>query len=87
MDQINTKLYTADNFKLIHKFYTSAGFSNQRMYIYLATDLIPGECEFDEDENIDIHHVDLEEVYNMISKNEIEDAKTSIGILLAKELI
>ena len=79
--------YTADNFKLIHKFYTSAGFSNQRMYIYLATGLTPGECKFDEDENIDIYHVDLEEVYNMISKNEIEDAKTSIGILLAKELI
>ena len=40
-----------------------------------------------EDENIDIHHVDLCEVYNMINKNEIEDAKTTIGILLAKELI
>ena len=60
---------------------------SQRMYIYLATDLMPGECEFDEDENIDIHHVDLEEVYNMINRNEIEDAKTVIGILLAKELI
>jgi ADP-ribose pyrophosphatase len=57
------------------------------MYIYLATGLTPGDCKFDEDENIDIYHVDLEEVYNMISKNEIEDAKTSIGILLAKELI
>lgn len=79
--------YTANNIKLIHKFYTSAGFSNQRIYIYLATELIPGECKFDEDENIDIHHVDLYETYNMISKNEIEDAKTTIGILLAKELI
>ena len=79
--------YSANNIKLIHKFYTSAGFSNQRMYIYLATGLIPGECKFDEDENIDIHHVDLCEVYNMINKNEIEDAKTTIGILLAKELI
>ena len=79
--------YSANNIKLIHKFYTSAGFSNQRMYIYLATGLIPGECKFDEDENIDIHHVELCEVYNMINKNEIEDAKTAIGILLAKELI
>ena len=27
--------YTANNIKLIHKFYTSAGFSNQKIYIYL----------------------------------------------------
>lgn len=79
--------YSADNFKLIHKFFTSAGFCNEKIYIYLATGLTPGECKFDEDENIDTYELDLEEVYSMIKKNEIEDAKTSIGILLAKELI
>ena len=49
--------------------------------------ILTGKSELFEDENIDIHHVDLCEVYNMINKNEIEDAKTAIGILLAKELI
>jgi len=29
--------YTADNIKLIHKFYSSAGFSNEKIFIFLAT--------------------------------------------------
>lgn len=79
--------YSAENLKLIHKFYTSAGFSNQKIYIFLATGLIPGENDFDDDEDLEVHKIELEEAYNMIYRNEIEDAKTSIGLLLAKELI
>lgn len=79
--------YSAENMKLIHKFYTSAGFSNQKIYIFLAENLTPGERDFDEDEFLEVHEIDKDEVYNMIYKNEIEDAKTSIGMLLIKELI
>lgn len=79
--------YTAQSIKLIHKFYTSAGFSNEKLYIYLATDLTPGESQLDDGENLDVHEIDIEEAYNMVIKNDIEDAKTSIGLLLAKELI
>lgn len=79
--------YSAGNLKLIHKFFASPGFCNEKVYIFLATNLTPGECNFDSDENIETYKVSLEEVNEMILKNEIEDAKTSIGILLAKELI
>lgn len=79
--------YSAENMKLIHKFYTSAGFSNQKIYIYLATGLTAGDNNFDDDEDLEVHKIDLEEAYNMISRNEIEDAKTSIGLLLSKESI
>ncbi|MCR8745220.1 NUDIX hydrolase [Romboutsia lituseburensis] len=79
--------YEAQNLRLIHKFYTSAGFSNQKIYIYLATGLKPGENKLDDDESLEMYSIDLEEVQSMIARNEIEDAKTAIGILLAKELI
>lgn len=79
--------YSAKNIKLIHKFFTSAGFSNQKIYIFLATGLTKGDPNFDEDEIIEKYEVDIDEAYNMVIKNEIEDAKTIIGILLAKELI
>ena len=79
--------YSAENMKLIHKFYTSAGFSNQKIYIFLAENLIQGERDLDEDEFLEVHEIDKDEVYNMIARNEIEDAKTSIGMLLIKELI
>lgn len=79
--------YSSENLKLIHKFYTSAGFSNQKIYIFLATGLISGENNFDDDEDLEVHKIKLEEAYDMIYRNEIEDSKTSIGLLLAKELI
>jgi len=79
--------YSAGNIKLLHKFYTSAGFSNQKIYIFLAQDLTPGKQNFDEDEFIKTEEFSLDEVYNMIYKNAIEDAKTSIGMLLIKELL
>ena len=79
--------YSAKNLKLLHKFFTSAGFSNQKIYIFLATGLIKGEPDFDDDEFIEKYEIDINEAQNMVIKNEIEDAKTSIGILLAKELI
>ena len=79
--------YSAKNLKLLHKFFTSAGFSNQKIYIFLATGLTNGEPDFDDDEFIEKYEIDINEAQNMVIKNEIEDAKTSIGILLAKELI
>ncbi|MCU9810423.1 NUDIX hydrolase [Paraclostridium sp. AKS81] len=79
--------YSANNMKLIHKFYTSSGFSNQKIYVYLATDLEKGECCLDEDEFLELHEINLNDAYEMINKNDIEDAKTSIGLLLAKELL
>ena len=79
--------YSAKNIKLIHKFFTSAGFSNQKIYIFLATGLNKGEPEFYEDEIIEKYEIDINEARNMVINNEIEDAKTAIGILLAKELI
>lgn len=79
--------YEAQNLRLIHKFYTSAGFSNQKIYIYLATGLKPGENKLDDDESLEMYSISLDEAHSMIAKNEIEDAKTAIGILLAKELI
>jgi ADP-ribose pyrophosphatase len=78
--------YEAENLKLIHKFFTSPGFSNQKVYIYLATGLTVGEHSLD-DQSLEVYKIDLEDAYNMVMKNEIEDAKTLIGILLAKELI
>ena len=78
--------YSAKNLKLIHKFFTSAGFSNEIMFVYLATGLTPGENNLDADEFLDVYEIELEEAYNMVLKNDVEDAKTSIGLLLVKDM-
>lgn len=79
--------YSVDSLKLIHKYYTTPGFSNQLVFIYLAKNLIPGESQLEEDEFLEVYEIDREEAYNMVINNEICDSKTAIGLLLTKELI
>ena len=79
--------YSTNKIELIHEFFTSAGFSNQKIYIFLATELSKGEPNFDDDEIIEQYEIDINEAKDMVIKNVIKDAKTTIGILLAKELI
>ena len=74
------------NIKLIHKFYPSVGFSNQMIFIYLAKKLEKLEDK-QEEQQIEIKEIDFDEVYKMVLNNEIVDGKTSLGILLSKDLI
>ena len=78
--------YDAESFKLIYKFYPSVGFSNQKVFIYLAKKL--EKCEDKkEDYQIEIQEIDFDEVYKMVLNNEIVDGKTSLGVLLCKDII
>ena len=78
--------YDAENFKLIHKFYPTVVISNQMMFIYLAKKL--EKCEDKkEDYQIEIQEIDFDKVYKMVLNNEIVDGKTSLGVLLCKDII
>lgn len=79
--------YSVDSMKLIHKYYTTPGFSNQMVFIYLAKNLIPGESHLEEDEFLEVYEIDRQKAYDMVMSNEICDSKTVIGLLLTKELI
>jgi len=76
--------YTATDIKFLTKFYSSVGYSEEIIYIYLCTGLVPGETAFDDNEAIDIVEMEMDELYRMAVNGEIEDAKTIIAILLAK---
>lgn len=78
--------YDAESFKLIYKFYPSVGFSNQKVFIYLAKKLEKHEDK-KEDQQLVIEEIDFDEVYKMVLNNEIVDAKTSLGVLLSKDMI
>ena len=75
--------YTAANVEFVTKFYTSVGFSNELLYLYLCTGLTPGETDFDDNEALDIELWDIDELLDMVLRDEINDAKTQIAILLA----
>lgn len=74
--------YTAKNMSFIGKMYPSVGYTTELIYLYLCTELTPGETDFDESEAIDIEEYDLEELYKMSLSGKIEDGKTLAAILL-----
>ena len=79
--------YTAGKIEFITSFYSSIGYSTEVIYLYLATELVPGETEFDDNEAIDILEYDLSGLKQMIFNREIEDAKTIAAILLTESIM
>lgn len=62
-------------------YYSTPGFSNEIMYLYFAKNLKFAPLECDEDEFVEKLEVSPQEALHMITKGEIIDAKTIIGIL------
>ena len=58
---------------------SSPGFSDERVYVYLATDLRDEHAEPDEDERLTVETVPLAKLDEVIA--DVEDAKTLIGLL------
>ncbi len=65
------------------EFFISPGFLSEKMWLYLATDLRETQQRLEEDEAIEIVRLSIDRALQMITDNEIEDAKTIIGLLLA----
>lgn len=64
-------------------FYSTPGFCEERLYIYLATKLTPSEQNLDHDEFVEVVYLPLAEAVKMAVGNQLEDSKTIIALLLA----
>ena len=73
----------AGRLEKLAEFFVSPGFCEEKMWIYLATDLVPTAQKLEDDELIEIVRLPIERALQMISDGEIEDAKTIIGLMLA----
>ncbi len=78
---------TAGRIVSLGAFYPSPGFSREILYIYLATELVHGEMNLDEDELLSVEAVQLDTLVEQIMSGGIKDAKTIIGILKAKNYL
>lgn len=79
--------YTASKVEFLTEFYPSVGYSEEKLYLYLCTGLIPGETCFDENEAIDIEEMELDKLFKMVMSGELDDAKTIIAILMVKAMV
>lgn len=72
--------YIADDVEFINSFYTSPGFSTEIIYMYYSKVTSKKTAQNEDDEVIDIIEMSLDEAWDLISKNNICDAKTIIGL-------
>ena len=74
---------TSSRLEKLSEFFVSPGFCEEKMWVYLATELTETEQTLDEDEILEIVRIPFSQALSMISSGEIEDAKTIIGVMLA----
>lgn len=74
---------TAEKLEKLSEFYVSPGFLGEKMHVFLATGLTDVGQKLEADELLKIEKFSLAETRNLILNNEIEDAKTMVGLTLA----
>ena len=79
--------YTASSVRYLCRFYTSVGFSEEVLYLYIMEGLTPGDTDFDENEAIDMEEWSITDLHDMVVRGEIDDAKTIIAIEYAYSLM
>lgn len=79
--------FIANKLEYLFEFYTSPGFSNEKMYLFAANELIEEESEPEGDEYIEVLKIKIEDLINMVIRGEIIDSKTIIGILYAQSYL
>jgi len=73
----------AGKLEKLSEFFVSPGYCEEKMWLYLATELTETAQRLEDDEFIEVVRVPVERALQMITEGEIEDAKTIIGLLLA----
>ena len=76
--------FTAEHIVCLGQLYPSPGYCSEVLHVYLATGLKPGDMHLDPGELLDVERHNLDELYDMVMRNEIHDAKTVVAVLKAK---
>ena len=73
--------YRARRWSRLTRYYASPGFLAETMQIFLAEEIRAGIAKPEADEKIDLLHIPLSELLNLIHTGKILDGKTIIGAL------
>jgi ADP-ribose pyrophosphatase len=68
--------YAARRIEPLTEFFTTPGFTNEYMYVFLATDLAPTAQQLDETEQIRVEIMDFDDALQATVDGRIIDAKT-----------
>ncbi|MBQ6936309.1 MAG: NUDIX hydrolase [Clostridia bacterium] len=77
----------ANNIVYLGEMYTTPALIDEIIHLYLATDLVSGEQDLDEDEFINVIEMPLEKAIEKVMNGEIKDSKTQTVILKAEKYL
>jgi len=74
---------SAEQLDFLYTMYTTPGFTDERIHLFMASGLTHGETGHEADEFLTLETVPLSHALEMIRDGVIQDAKTALGILFA----
>ena len=74
----------AKEVELLFVIYPTPGYTDEKIYIYLARGLSEGEIRLDDNEFLNSFWIDVSKAYEMVEKGEIKDSKTIIALQYLK---
>jgi ADP-ribose pyrophosphatase len=78
---------TTKSMEHLYTMFTTPGFTDEVIHIFMATGLEQGEHSRESDEFLTVEPVALSRALEMVRKGEIRDGKTTVGILFAAGFI
>ncbi len=79
--------YSANSIEYLLEFYASPGFCNEKLFVYLASNLTYVGQKLEENENIQVEQMPLKKALEMIHSGSIQDAKTISTLLYYQQFI
>jgi ADP-ribose pyrophosphatase len=74
---------TAQRMDRLFTMYTTPGFTDEKIHLFMATGLTNGESAREADEFVELVPMPLSRALAMLERGEIQDAKTALGLLYA----
>jgi len=73
--------YAPGKLEWLGGFYSAPGYASEYLYLFLATELMPARLMAEDTEEIKLVRIPLNDVFELIRKGEIQDAKSIAGLL------
>jgi ADP-ribose pyrophosphatase len=75
--------YRARRLERVGEIVTAPGFTDERIHLFCAWELVPGETGHEDAEVIEVHELELDEALAMIDRGELIDAKSIAALFHA----
>ncbi|MBD5655166.1 MAG: NUDIX hydrolase [Candidatus Eremiobacteraeota bacterium] len=72
--------YRAESLRYLWSMYTTPGFCEERIHLFAAEGLTPGESAPEDDEDFELRTWSIDEAWQLVERDELRDAKTQIAL-------